>query len=600
MTVTKKGDVVIGAKDEASKKFKTISGSLSDLGSVVTGINQAMEIAAKGMRLASEAYDFGRTGAEVEKTEFAFRRMASSVGANADVILAELKDLTGGTISEFELMQKTAKATTLGIPIDKVAEFAEVARAAAAAMGESTSFMFDSIVTGTARQSKLILDNLGIIIKEGEVYEKEVQRLGRALTDTEKRQAFLNAVLVSGQAIIKDIGDTSGLAFEQFAAFESTLEDTKNTIALIIGQEFGDVLAEWNTELSGFVKSSEFEETLSLLGDILVGIAAVAEVIPGVLLATKDFFIEIVTGGTLVDGVWAILGERMRRTNENMENARIAAEGFIGPLREIGTVTGGLVLTDEELAAAAALAMAETKKQNQAAFDFFEAEVARLGALEQLRQDIAIGSKSRSEEEKERIEDRLDFILATETEIANFLILEQARKKIADKKFTDAQVKEFINAERAKQRAFQDTADLMIVGMDSLSGSLKAILDGATLNFKNIFQDMANAFGKHFIDKVTEMLRDAVIRWAAMLGLRALGLSFGIPIPGGGGGPLGDFPISASIGGGFGGGNFGGSNIVISVQGSIIGDEAFVTDVLIPQIENAILNRETNLNVGLT
>ena len=80
----------------------------------------------------------------------------------------------------------------------------EISRASARAFGESVGFMFDSIVKGIGRQSKLILDNLGIIVSAEDAYRKYAASIGKSkdqLTEMEKKQAFLNATLEAGEAM---------------------------------------------------------------------------------------------------------------------------------------------------------------------------------------------------------------------------------------------------------------------------------------------------------------------------------------------------------------------------------------------------------------
>jgi hypothetical protein len=106
----------------------------------------------------------------------------------------------------------------LGVGMENTARLTEIARAAGVALGKDVAFMLESIATGTARQSRLWLDNLGIIISVEEANRKYAQTLGKVaseLTDTERRAGFLNAVLEKGDDIIAAVSGEAELASEK-------------------------------------------------------------------------------------------------------------------------------------------------------------------------------------------------------------------------------------------------------------------------------------------------------------------------------------------------------------------------------------------------
>lgn len=95
---------------------------------------------------------------KVEGVEKAFARAFP----NSVLILDQLRRATKGTITDFELMQRTIQATNLGVAIEPLPKLFEFAAARAQQTGESVDYLVDSIVRGIGRKSLLILDNLGI------------------------------------------------------------------------------------------------------------------------------------------------------------------------------------------------------------------------------------------------------------------------------------------------------------------------------------------------------------------------------------------------------------------------------------------------------
>lgn len=74
-------------------------------------------------------------------------------------------------------------------------------------MGISTTQAFNDIVTGLGRMSPLILDNLGITVDLEATTAKYAATLGKsadALTDAERKQALVNAVMESSASLMED------------------------------------------------------------------------------------------------------------------------------------------------------------------------------------------------------------------------------------------------------------------------------------------------------------------------------------------------------------------------------------------------------------
>jgi hypothetical protein len=109
---------------------------------------------------ANKAIELTKLAADAINVEKAFRNLAKQ----PDILLASMKKATGGIISEMGLMQKYNEAALLGLPLDRFDEMLSIARSTAQATGQSMDFMLNSIVTGIGRQSKLMIDNLGIMV----------------------------------------------------------------------------------------------------------------------------------------------------------------------------------------------------------------------------------------------------------------------------------------------------------------------------------------------------------------------------------------------------------------------------------------------------
>ena len=140
--------------------------------------------------------EFGKQAATVEAMGTAFTNLAGG-GREATIMITALKEATNGAMSEMDLFQQANNAMILGITnnSDEMAEMFDMAQRLGKALGRDTASSVESLITGIGRQSRLMLDNIGIIVRTEKAYEKYASKLGitsAQLTDSEKRQAFLN------------------------------------------------------------------------------------------------------------------------------------------------------------------------------------------------------------------------------------------------------------------------------------------------------------------------------------------------------------------------------------------------------------------------
>ena len=132
--------------------------------------------------------------------EISFGRLTASLGESAPLALSKLQEATRGTISELKLLQQANQAISLGVTknVDDLAKLAAGARRLGQATGRTPEQAFQDIALGIGRQSRLILDNIGIIVRAEDAYDKYAKALGKTrfeLNANQKREAFLQASL---------------------------------------------------------------------------------------------------------------------------------------------------------------------------------------------------------------------------------------------------------------------------------------------------------------------------------------------------------------------------------------------------------------------
>lgn len=185
--------------------------------------------------VANKAWDMAYATAQFEQSRAAFNSMVNSMGADADRLFAQLREKSANLIDQKSLVESANRAMSLGIPVEKLGELMEVARAKARDMGITTTQAFNDIATGVGRASPLILDNLGLVIKVGEANQRMADELHKnvsALTEKEKKIAILNAALDSGKEALGRYNMAQNTTLENMQRVSAAAKD----MSLMLGQ----------------------------------------------------------------------------------------------------------------------------------------------------------------------------------------------------------------------------------------------------------------------------------------------------------------------------------------------------------------------------
>lgn len=324
--------------------------------------------------LASGLRDVAQLGAQLSPLQTAFTTLSGGAAA-AELKLDALRGATKGLASDLELMQAANKGALLGLDamgID-MAELSEVATRLGRAMGQDTAKSVDDLTTALARQSPMILDNLGIKLNLTEATERYARSLGLssdALTDEQKKLAFASAAMEAARAKAAELGDISLTVADQVSRIGTSLE---NVVAHMgaAGNESGllstslGIIADRLDE--GIVLFGTMTERL---GDAVPLIGRVSEAFGG---------LGGVLEATVAPGLRAI-NLALEGTIETLNKARALREWLSGSL---GDVSFSAARTSD-------INLGGSFGQNQRALDVLKAEQARLTAEDMKAQDEAL------------------------------------------------------------------------------------------------------------------------------------------------------------------------------------------------------------------
>lgn len=180
-----------------------------------------------------KAFDAAELGAKAAQQESSFRNLANSVGMSSDAIIADLRRVSSGTVSTQQLIEKAGTSMLLGIEAKYLPKMMEIARASSRITGQTITQAFADLSLASARQSKMILDNLGIMVdveKANKNYAAAMNIVGRELNDVESKQAFLNATMAAGQEIINRVNLQTETQSEKLGRLKARMEDMRDTL----------------------------------------------------------------------------------------------------------------------------------------------------------------------------------------------------------------------------------------------------------------------------------------------------------------------------------------------------------------------------------
>jgi len=212
---------------KARKGLKGIDGALGSMVQTAFTVGTAMK-----------ALEFVKLSGQSEALARGFNNLSKSSGFSAQA-LNKLRSATDGTMNSMDLMKQANNAMLLGIAEseDQMADMFDVAQRLASALGQDTAFGIESLVTGLGRQSKLMLDNLGIMVdatSANENYAEVLDKTVSELTDAERKQAFVNEAMKVANALVKNLGDEHLTTADKIKQAQTAMDDLKVQIGVLL------------------------------------------------------------------------------------------------------------------------------------------------------------------------------------------------------------------------------------------------------------------------------------------------------------------------------------------------------------------------------
>jgi hypothetical protein len=337
-------------RDSALNQIDSLAGNLSG---GLAGLGAAAGIAG-ALQLGQAAFELAETGAQAERLRKSFDNLAKSAGTSGDALISSLRAASRGAISDSNLILAANRANLLGVAdtAQELTKLLEVARARGQALGLTTQQAFDDIVTGVGRESRLILDNLGIIVdieKAQKDYAASIGTTAGALDELQRKEAIVQQILSNSVQLLKDDAKAAGdnaEAFERLAA-------ARRNFAESVGGDLSDLLSGPANIAASVI------ETL----DIIIDKAGLLQAAFGLFTAQTSpatFADTLVTSFVALTDEAGLTGEQIRRVAQEaasadrvLLNTASATDGLSASVGSANAVLSGAVGFFQNAAAAA-------------------------------------------------------------------------------------------------------------------------------------------------------------------------------------------------------------------------------------------------------
>lgn len=229
---------VIGTAN-ATKSFSKLRETMGGGGGIV-GVYATL---AANIFAVSAAFNALRSAAQLQQVMGGLEAAGNKLGLTYSVATAHIKNMADGMLSTEQAARSAAQVFSAGFKMDSLERMTKLSKDISIGLGRNMTDSMDRLSRGVIKLEPELLDELGIMTKINEsntIYAAKLHKNVGALTNFEKRQGFMNAVLAEGELKFGGLSDEVGntTAYDKLAATFADL--TKNIFGMFTGV-FGPV-----------------------------------------------------------------------------------------------------------------------------------------------------------------------------------------------------------------------------------------------------------------------------------------------------------------------------------------------------------------------
>jgi len=242
-----------GVSSNTTKNFSKMRDAMG--GS--SGLVGAYATLAANLFAATAAFAALQRAAQVEQLTQGLSALGAASGLAMGSLSRGLQESTGYAISLQDSMRQVAMVTSAGFDPATIDRLGAVAKNTSIALGRDLQDSMNRLVKGATKLEPELLDELGIMVRIDEATQKYAERMGKSasqLTNFEKRQAFMNAVLEEGEKKFGAIGDS--VDANPYDRLSASLQELAATVLNAFNSILGPIvgfLADSKLALAGLI-----------------------------------------------------------------------------------------------------------------------------------------------------------------------------------------------------------------------------------------------------------------------------------------------------------------------------------------------------------
>lgn len=244
----------------AGTSFGNATEAVGGLGTKLGTAGVALGAVAGAAAGIFAAFKFAELGEELEKQKKQFDTLAASAGIVGDKLIEGLEKSSGGLVDTDDLIKiANGSILKLGQSAERLPELFEIAQKSVKVFGGDSTQNLELISNSIGNLQTKQLKQIGINVDTEKTFKDYAATLGvtaEQLTEAEKKQALLNAVLETGNKKFKDI--STGVGNETISnglkklsvGFDSVKDSVSAIVNSTLGSAFASFLSTVGEELS--------------------------------------------------------------------------------------------------------------------------------------------------------------------------------------------------------------------------------------------------------------------------------------------------------------------------------------------------------------
>lgn len=201
-----------------------------------------------------QAFDALARSARAAQTLEGLRSLAENAGQSSTQLLASVREITKNQLTLTEAAQQINLSLSAGFNTDQIERLGGVALKASRALGRDLTDAYTRVIRGSAKLETELLDELGIYTRIDpavRAYASATNKAVSSLTDFERRQAFVNAVITEGERKFKAINTTLPTTSEKIEAFGTSIVDAATKIGIFFAEVVAPLAEFLTNNLAG-------------------------------------------------------------------------------------------------------------------------------------------------------------------------------------------------------------------------------------------------------------------------------------------------------------------------------------------------------------